>query len=735
MPALALLSVLASALPAQSNIELLHTSLAAMSAPWEVAVYQNHAYAVGAGYSLYIIDLGDPTHPQFAGLFNTPTDPQTRDIEIVGSLALLFHQNRISFVDLSDPVQPELLGSLPFSGNYAYHATLSNLVLVSTSSGNLYCFDFINPADPVQTDMINCGFSYPSLGVIGNQAWAAGSSAGIRVLDISDPYDLNLGAGIPYTEYEVIKATHGNLLFASHYTEARIYEAGNGGSLNLLSTIQVGADYMHKMKAGDGFVILDYDVVMGQWSSSYYRIYGLSDPAQPVQLYGSSYGDDYGASLSYSEGFLFLIPGDELMICTLGAGGSPLLYQGVFRQNGGRWIKVNGTHAFVGSGSSISCLANYTSPQPTVLSSISLPDLTAMAVSENLLLTTSTSHDEMGWPDSPPHLRIFDVNNPASPQFIYSDDIPCWYQECRNISVSFSRAWFAVGYEGVWYCDLSNPANPTLQAVLDNNSVSFDYVHAYGDYLFCGIYDGNANTYYLRIYEVSNPGNPVLVSSLYLINQLMSVSIWGNKAYLGCNSTLLQAVDISQIANPSPCGYIQLSGHILDLAARQDYVAVATLTGLRVVKVNANGSLSLAGYYDFPSNSYGYDLILSDELALAAQGGWLGVYDIGAAIAVCGSDDPEYQVPPAIALSCHPNPSSAGTTLSIAIPRGSEAEVSVYNLKGERVRAFPPAFFPEGTSLLEWDGRDDTGQRLPSGIYLMSVKAGSLRGTRRVTMF
>jgi hypothetical protein len=638
-------------------------------------------------------------------------------------------------VDLSDPVQPELLASLPFSGNYTCHGVFPNHTLVSTSIGDVYCFDFSNPLAPVQVDMIACGFYYPTLGVIGNQAWVGGSADGIQILDISDPYDLNLGAVIPYTDHVGIKATHGNLLFASYYTEARIYDAGNGGSLSLLSTISVGADVMCRIRAGDGFVILDYDIVMGDWSSSNYRIYGLGDPAQPALLYNSTYGENFGASLAYSEGYLFLIPSAEVWIYTIGAGGSPMQFKGTFRQSGVRWIRANATHAFAASGSSISCLANYASPQPTVLSTLSQPNLTALAVSDDLLLSTTASYDEWGWPCSPPRLRIFNVADPTSPLQLYNAEIASGYGECLNISVSGTRAWLALGYEGIWYCDLSNPANPTLQSVLDNASVSFDYVHAWGNYLFCGIYDGNANYYYLRIYEVSDLDNPVLVSSLYLINQLMSVSIWGNKAYLGCNSNLLLAVDISQIDDPSDYVYIQLSGHVRDLVARQDYVAVATLTSLRMVKVNANGSLSLAGYYDFPSTSYGYDLILSDELALAAQGGFLGVYDISAAIAVCGINDPGNQVPPAIALSCHPNPCSAGTTLSIALPRGSEAEVSVYNLKGERVRTFPPAFFPEGTSLLEWDGRDDSGQRLPSGIYLMSVKAGGLRGTRRVTLF
>ncbi len=71
-----------------------------------------------------------------------------------------------------------------------------------------------------------------------------------------------------------------------------------------------------------------------------------------------------------------------------------------------------------------------------------------------------------------------------------------------------------------------------------------------------------------------------------------------------------------------------------------------------------------------------------------------------------------------------PNPFVGAARLAIAIPARGRASLRVYAVSGRLVRTLVDEEVPAGTSVLEWDGRDQGGHPLPSGIYLGRLAAG-----------
>jgi flagellar hook assembly protein FlgD len=60
--------------------------------------------------------------------------------------------------------------------------------------------------------------------------------------------------------------------------------------------------------------------------------------------------------------------------------------------------------------------------------------------------------------------------------------------------------------------------------------------------------------------------------------------------------------------------------------------------------------------------------------------------------------------------------------------------MSVYSVKGERVRRLETTNYRQGGGRILWDGRDDAGHALPSGTYLVRVSANHSTATQRVTI-
>lgn len=89
----------------------------------------------------------------------------------------------------------------------------------------------------------------------------------------------------------------------------------------------------------------------------------------------------------------------------------------------------------------------------------------------------------------------------------------------------------------------------------------------------------------------------------------------------------------------------------------------------------------------------------------------------------------------------HPNPFTPaaglrdGASILFELDRTSDAEVTVHDITGRRVRTLIQGKLAAGTQSLSWDGRGNDGERLPAGSYFVRVFAGgSELGTRRAIL-
>lgn len=92
-------------------------------------------------------------------------------------------------------------------------------------------------------------------------------------------------------------------------------------------------------------------------------------------------------------------------------------------------------------------------------------------------------------------------------------------------------------------------------------------------------------------------------------------------------------------------------------------------------------------------------------------------------------------VPPAagtaVRLSAaRPNPFHARSAITYTLARASQVEVGVYDVAGRRVRTLVRRSVGAGSHEVVWDGLDDAGARVPSGVYLCRVRVDGAVGSR-----
>ncbi|MDZ7371787.1 MAG: T9SS type A sorting domain-containing protein, partial [candidate division KSB1 bacterium] len=72
-------------------------------------------------------------------------------------------------------------------------------------------------------------------------------------------------------------------------------------------------------------------------------------------------------------------------------------------------------------------------------------------------------------------------------------------------------------------------------------------------------------------------------------------------------------------------------------------------------------------------------------------------------------------------LTNYPNPCNPVTTLSFEISKESKVELSIFNYLGEKVRSFQIGTLGVGRHSLRWDGNDEFGNNMPSGVYFAEL--------------
>ncbi len=61
--------------------------------------------------------------------------------------------------------------------------------------------------------------------------------------------------------------------------------------------------------------------------------------------------------------------------------------------------------------------------------------------------------------------------------------------------------------------------------------------------------------------------------------------------------------------------------------------------------------------------------------------------------------------------------------ISFSLPKHIKVEVSIYNIKGQKVKNIINDNFIKGKHNLVWDGKDESGKPVPSGIYFFKIES------------
>lgn len=266
---------------------------------------------------------------------------------------------------------------------------------------------------------------------------------------------------------------------------------------------------------------------------------------------------------------------------------------------------------------------------------------------------------------------------------------------------------------GLQYVDFSDPAFPLVRSS-DPVSGYFNWLGRAGDLV---VFSGSSGTYAV---DSSNPDSIAVAWSLP--ERATALTVQGHMAVMsfGSSNPLLQVYDLSA-GTPVPVGAPFGAGTsaLKSLVWWRETVYTGTGPAWNLVNIEAP---SLIG-----TTTSIYSRIYVEEESLISASGIFPLH--------CG---PVTTVQPVgstrFDLVAVPNPFNPQTEISFNLAEAAKVRLSVYDYRGMKVRTLVAGLMGEGPQRLIWDGRDDEGNGVASGAYIVRLFADREFTTTKLTL-
>ena len=82
----------------------------------------------------------------------------------------------------------------------------------------------------------------------------------------------------------------------------------------------------------------------------------------------------------------------------------------------------------------------------------------------------------------------------------------------------------------------------------------------------------------------------------------------------------------------------------------------------------------------------------------------------------------------------YPNPFNPSTNINFDLPKAAQVTINVYDIQGSQVKTLINNYYPAGSHRVVWDGTNNSGEKINSGIYFYELSSGMTRIVKKMQL-
>jgi hypothetical protein len=656
------------------------------------------AYLADGYLGLQIIDVSDPLHPTPRGHYDSPG--YSWDVFVKDNYAYLADDwLGVFIIDVSNPDNPEPVWNYDtrdyprdifVQGEYAY---------VADSYGGLLILDISDPTNPDtlgrHSDSLNSFFAQ-GLFVRDTLAYVANrwSNFGLEIINTKDPNQPQKIGSYPISGEEVF--VRDSLAFVVARGWLDVISIVNPSDPELVGVFNMPAnafgvwvrnDLIYVTKCTDD----DINWFNGQETSG---LEIINIKYTPYIYREGSFDTPWVRQVFIHDSLAYLLVKNELKIYNISDPSKPEVRGSCPTFNAASKIFVEGDIAGIVDSAGLEIFYVKNPSRPFWVGSYPASGSIADVFVKDTLAYFIESEK---YPAYNGELKIINLANPLEPQLVGIYSLGNYVPYSSSIFIVDSLAYLGVAdyFNGrLHIVSISNPQTPYL-------------IGSWWDPQFCDVADLVVNdgfAYaispdpYLFIYDVSDPANPHYVTEFFLPltpyweYSTRSISIKDSLAYVTCGQSGIKVISIADPYHPYMFTEYDTPGFSYDAFLKDDHIYVADKYSLMVLESH------------FVANE---------------------VKEV----------EDEENIPVAYSLSQnYPNPFNPETNIVFNIPKSAQVKLEIFNILGQKVRTLVDQYLKAGQNVVDWDGRDDLGKEVSSGMYFYRITTPEFSQTKKMVL-
>lgn len=670
------------------------------------------------GAWLWTFDISDPVNPALVGSLSA--QPQefvgSWDVELSGDYAFATSSTALYVVYVADPAHPIQVTKFPMPGTPGGLAIAGNIAYVACGDVGLVAVDIATPGAPNIVGTLPLAGSASNVVSDGNIAAVVTLGMGgsqLAFADVSDPAQMSPGFSVfGYQPYPL--DLRGHLVLGVNGTNGQYLRIIDASDYNAPVNISVWSTSKTIFAAS-----FDGDAIMVNAQEEEF-IVDISDPTNPVTAMVTNLKGGSQEGIESSPGYVFSVDQKKLQVMAKKDYGdlsqSPT---STFSPQLMNLMRVAGNRLFVGSVPNVFRLYNVSNPMaPVSMGSRTLPS-GILAVDGN---------DSYAYVARPDRLNILDLNTPG---FLATASLPIGYYpsdirvDGTTVYVLGSFGQFPTSTLIVAIYDVSNPTAWTGIGGAEwfsSGSYFDERLEIRNGFAYAGWKDG------VEVIDATVPGQEERVTTLPL-PEAAAVHAAGNYLFVAHDGRFA-AVDISNPSSPVVVDDIGVSGLSFDFAVDGNFAYVGTVEKyVSVIDVSTPSALRTFGVFR-ETQDFMYSAIKDGSLIVGKN----DVYTYPLQCAVTTAVEHPAVPGARLALKTYPNPFNPTVTIQLKVSTRGPVSVAVVDVTGRRVATLAERVFPAGEHEIRWDGRNDGGAAVASGVYWVRAAMGTHVQTAKVTL-
>lgn len=662
-----------------------------------IFVSNGYAYLPTLEDGLQIINVLDPVHPVKVSQFDTPG--VARGIFVLDSIAYVGDfDGGLRIVNVSDPSHPKEIGFFKKDNHFILSVWVVGKYAYVTTNLSLLIIDVSNPLSPVEVGGYNKSAS--AVQVVNNIAFLA-TQNGLLILDVSNVKNITLlGQYVPII-------------------------SGSGFD-NLISALFIKDEYAYIGTLSTQLIVVD-----------------IFDPTHPIEVSRLQYIMGGSYSLYFSNSYVYSASGSWIQSIDVSDVNKPVNSSIIYTGDWSVYVTAAGSFAYVSNmwvgGLRIVDISN-PSEAKEIATYWDSTKIGRKFYASSFIVDTLLYVGILGIGSG--ELQILSIKNPRHPYLVGTYSNSTGEFAAGEMIIRDTLAYITDYSSGLWILNIKNPAQPKYVGHYKspiNEAFTFG-LKVSGNYAYVAAFKAG-----LLIIDISDPTKPKLAANSKGLDDAIDVDVYENYAYVTAGffslKRGLRIINISDPRNPIEEKFFDFPDIVppqgtpkpvyYGIKVKWPYAYIgANWAGLRIVDISNPLLPKEAGYYH--TNSYARSVYLSGGYIFVADE-FDGLYILRSTLPTNVDNKNEDQIPSKFFLSQNfPNPFNPETNFNYHLPNPVNVSLKIYNILGQEIRTLVNQFQQAGTYAVRWDGKDNYGKAVSSGVYLYSINAGLINVTKKM---